>query len=162
MRVDKPHETLLYNLADYLDASGYITLRNLQLGGSWIHSIHNRPGIADVMCFKPSYTNMMPRIFEIKVSRSDLMGDIRKEKWRKYIPFCEYVSFAFPRGMATSKEIPDDAGIWAWDHDKKSWHCQRRGARHTPTFNDEFWMAALLNQKNIIDRKIKRLERRCR
>lgn len=150
------HEQLLVNLADRLERSGHIAIPNLQLGGSWICAPREeKPGRVDIMCFRPAYRNKMPRVFEIKVSRKDLLQDIRSGKWRKYLPFCEYMAFAFPAGLATASEIPKECGIWEWNAGKKSWWCRRRGQRNRVwELGEEFWFAALLNQKSRVDRKL--------
>ena len=151
------HDDLLFNLAATLEQSGHIAIPNLQLGGSWIRRYDEcMPGRVDVMCFKTSYRRSMPRVFEVKVTRSDLLSDLRKKKWRKYLPFCERVIFAFPSYMATADEIPAECGIWTYNVDKKSWHGLRAGKKsEAPGLEDEeFWFAALLNQKSRTDRKL--------
>lgn len=150
------HEQLLVNLADRLERSGHIAIPNLQLGSSWAKEYGEKlPGRVDIMCFRTVYRNKMPRVFEIKVSRKDLLQDIRSGKWRKYLPFCEYMVFAFPTGLAAADEIPAECGIWLWNQGKKSWSCWRRGQRSEPTgMGEEFWFATLLNQKSRVDRKL--------
>jgi hypothetical protein len=108
----------------------------------------------DVASWRPSYNKRQARIFEVKVTRGDLLQDVKKGKWKKYLPFCETLIFAFPAGLAEMGEIPAVAGVWTWNEDKKSWTARRRGQRQTPTYSDEFWFAALLNQKGRVDKKL--------
>lgn len=49
-------------------------------------------------------------IYELKVARSDLLGDLRREKWRAYLEHGA-VWFAFPKGLADPREIPAEAGV---------------------------------------------------
>ena len=59
-------------------------------------------------------------IFVIKVSRADLLADLRAAKWRGYLADGA-VAFAIPAGLADPKEIPTEAGliilhgdVWRW------------------------------------------------
>jgi hypothetical protein len=46
--------------------------------------------------------------YEIKVSRSDFLGD---EKWRKYLPCCNYLYFAAPPGIIHPHELSPEVGL---------------------------------------------------
>lgn len=52
--------------------------------------------------------------YEIKVSRSDFLGD---EKWRAYLPMCNYLYFAAPSGLISPQELAADVGLI--EHSKK-------------------------------------------
>ncbi len=47
--------------------------------------------------------------YEIKVSRQDFIGD---EKWRKYLPMCNYLYFAAPPGIIGKDELPPEVGLY--------------------------------------------------
>lgn len=152
------HDELLYCLENHLNESGNIAIPNMCLGSRWVKSASTTPGIADIVCFRPHYNRKETRIFEIKVSRSDLFADIRAEKWKKYLPYCEYVVFAFPRGMARLDEIPIEAGVWTYNADKKTWSASRRGLHSDPSYGNDFWFAALLGQKTRVDKRIAQID----
>ena len=46
--------------------------------------------------------------YEIKVSRSDFLGD---EKWRNYLPLCNYLYFATAPGIINPTELPPAIGL---------------------------------------------------
>lgn len=46
--------------------------------------------------------------YEIKVSRSDFLGD---EKWRNYLGMCNYLYFATPPGLIDKNELPPEIGL---------------------------------------------------
>lgn len=47
--------------------------------------------------------------YEIKVSRSDFIGD---EKWRKYLPCCNYLYFVAPPGVILAGELAPELGYY--------------------------------------------------
>jgi hypothetical protein len=46
--------------------------------------------------------------YEIKVSRADFLGD---EKWRNYLPLCNYLYFAAAPGVIRASELPPAIGL---------------------------------------------------
>lgn len=46
--------------------------------------------------------------YEIKVSRSDFLGD---NKWPAYLPLCNQFYFVAPRGVISAKELSADVGL---------------------------------------------------
>jgi len=85
-----------------------IVFTEIALAGSF-----GSEGRLDVVTFssKREYTELKLRGFEVKVSRSDLLGDLRAQKWQKYLPYVHEFYFAFPDGLATVDEIPYPAGV---------------------------------------------------
>lgn len=75
---------------------------------------------ADLLAMHRKLTDLPMVIFEIKTSRSDLLRDLKSEKWRGYL-VDGAVAFAFPAGLADPREIPNEAGVivriangWSW------------------------------------------------
>ena len=73
---------------------------------------------ADVLAMRRKFNDSPFFIFEIKTQRSDLLADLRSQKWRGYLEHGA-VAFAFPLGLAEAKEIPAEAGVyirgrWSW------------------------------------------------
>lgn len=80
---------------------------DVPLGSVWFE----RPQRADVVEIKPSYTRFCVSIYEIKISRSDFLSDIRSDKWRGYLDHCHRFYFAVTKGMVSKDEIPQEAGL---------------------------------------------------
>lgn len=75
---------------------------------------------ADLLAMRRKLAHGPMLIIEIKTSRADLLGDLKREKWRGYLDDGA-VAFAFPAGLATAAEIPTEAGVivrigqgWSW------------------------------------------------
>lgn len=59
----------------------------------------------------PAYLH--PMVHEVKVSRADLLSDLRHDAKRQaYQWLCEECYYVFPAGVAEAHEIPDHFGIW--------------------------------------------------
>lgn len=90
----------------------------------------HREGRPDVFAFTPTYTaaNQRPKVFEIKVTRSDFLSDVRADKWRKYLHVGGQVYFATPAGLVTRDEIPKGAGLI--ERSERAWKYTRRAPVH--------------------------------
>ncbi len=97
------HDKLAEDLALALDTPW----RQVPLGSVWIDNAQ----LADVITIKPSYTKFCLHIYEVKVTRADFLNDLRRDKWRGYMPHCHRLSFAVPVGMVKKDEIPQEAGL---------------------------------------------------
>lgn len=80
-------------------------------------------GRADVLMMQYTFKPTKALILEVKVSRGDLLADLRANKWRKYLEVGAVI-FCFPLGMAYPHEIPKEAGIMV--RDELSWKIIRR------------------------------------
>lgn len=69
-----------------------------------------QPGLLalDAWALKRSWTNPDAHGYEVKVSRADFLRD---EKWRGYLPACNYFSFVAPRGLIDRAELPEEVGL---------------------------------------------------
>lgn len=87
---------------------------------------------------------LQPVVHEIKVSRADLLSDLRhavkRESYQWLGSACYYV---FPAGMAQANEIPDAFGIWVVHGDIDTGRLEQlRAARHQPrALPFDVWMA---------------------
>ena len=95
--------TLSADLCQTLGARGWITVREIALDDRLAHR-------GDVVAMLASGRINRVDIYELKVARSDLLGDLRREKWRAYLKHGP-VWFAFPQGLADPREIPIEAGV---------------------------------------------------
>lgn len=126
------HDELAEDLAI---AKGPTPFLNVPLGSIWLQQDRNRkasldilnsegaeayykaqknqkqPHLADVIIIKPSYTRFCVSIFEIKISRSDFLSDIRSGKWMGYLKHCHRFYFAVAQGVAKKEDIPEEAGL---------------------------------------------------
>jgi len=55
-----------------------------------------------------SWANPSTTVYEIKVNRSDFLGD---NKWPGYLPYCNYFYFVCPSKLISVDEVPPDAGL---------------------------------------------------
>lgn len=81
--------------------------------------------IMDAVAFKRSWANPCIMGYEIKVSRSDFLGD---EKWRGYLPYCNRLSFVCPRGLIKADELPEEVGLIYYNQEKDSLYTRRKAA----------------------------------
>ena len=95
--------TLAADLCQTLGARGWITVREIALDDRLTHR-------GDVVAMLASGRINRVDVYELKVSRSDLLGDLRRDKWRAYLKHGA-VWFAFPQGLADPREIPLEAGV---------------------------------------------------
>lgn len=86
---------------------------------------------------------LQPVVHEIKVSRADLLSDLRhaakRESYRWLCSACYYV---FPVGIAKPNEIPEEFGVWVLHGDIEDGRLEQlRPARHTAcTLPFDAWM----------------------
>lgn len=90
----------------------------------------------------PNYLH--PVVHEIKVSRADLLSDLRHTAKRSSYQWlaseCHYV---FPHGLAEPQELPEELGVWVIHGDIETGRLEMlRPARHAPcTLPFDVWMA---------------------
>ncbi len=103
------HDALCEDLGLSLGTLPYL---NVVLGSPWLafYGDSATPPRADVLGVKPSYTRFCVSIYEVKISRSDFMSDIRSGKWRTYLPHCHRFYFATLPGVCEKSDIPPEAG----------------------------------------------------
>lgn len=65
--------------------------------------------------------------YEVKVSRSDLLGDLRSGKWKQYLTQVDRLYFAIASDIASVDEIPHEAGVLV--HDGVGWRQVRAGKK---------------------------------
>jgi hypothetical protein len=95
-------------------AKGGIPFLNVNLGMAWDYNKYNgyakHAKRADLVVCLPSYRRFTLSVYEIKVSRSDFLSDIRSEKWKLYLPNCHRFYFATSSDIVKKDDIPDPAG----------------------------------------------------
>lgn len=73
--------------------------------GPTVGSSHSR---LDGWAMRRSWVNPCFWGYEVKVSRSDFLGD---NKWQNYLSTCNQFYFVAPRGLIDRREIPEQAGL---------------------------------------------------
>lgn len=108
---------LAEDLARTIEVSGAMVWTNMPLGSV----MFSNPGIVDCIAMSKSYTNPNVRIYEVKVSRGDFQRDINRQKFTRYIPFCNRLFFACEKGLIKSSEIPER--MWTHHQIRKGLAC---------------------------------------
>lgn len=74
----------------------------------------SRPGelqVMDAWAMAKSWAHPCVTCYEIKVTRSDFLGD---KKWRGYLPYCNQMFFATPWKLVTPEELPGEECGLIW------------------------------------------------
>ena len=77
---------------------------------------------------------LQPMVHEVKVSRADLLSDLRHDAKRESYQWlsCE-TYYVFPAGMAEPQESPQEFGVWVLNGNVESGTLDLvRAARHAP------------------------------
>jgi hypothetical protein len=114
---DWAHDDLQADLAQTRAQAGDIVVQKLGLGPWGGHAQ------ADIATIRPSWTTPLPTIYEIKVSRSDFLSDVQSGKYKKYLPYVQRLYFAVPKGLVTTKEVPENIGL-CW-RGPKGWYTRQ-------------------------------------
>lgn len=123
------HDELQNDLAKSRIGNGELILQKLSLG-FW-----GDVGEMDVFTLRLSRTQPRPTCYEIKVSRSDFLSDIRTGKYKKYEPWCERGYFAVPKGLIKKDEIPTGWGLMC--RNENGWYSLKQ-PRHR-VIEDQMW-----------------------
>lgn len=140
---DLGHDALASDLANWLRmAYGRVAWENM----SFTRYTEGQPGRRRVLAVRRpdvfsiesvlSLARARPYVHEVKVSRADLMSDLRTGKWEEYYRWAGHVWFACPEGLVRREELPAGAGLvvrtdrgWAVDRrasPRKYWSLEER------------------------------------
>lgn len=98
----------------------------------------------DVLSIGKSFVAPQPTIYEIKVTRADLMADLSAGKSLQYFKYAQRVVFCFPAGMAKKEEVPPEFGVMT--RGEQSWRTARRAPmRELPVWGRDVWMKLLMD-----------------
>ena len=144
------HDRLADRLAAQLMAAGRIVWRELslraQIAGDDAGSHAWRIARPDVFSVRNTSVEayLQPIVYEVKVSRADLLSDLRHAAKREsYQWLCCECFYVFPAGIAEAEEIPEAFGIWLLHGEVDSGRLELlRPARHQPcTLPFAVWLA---------------------
>lgn len=133
------HRDLQHDLAAHLQATGWLTFTEIEVGG-WGSEAFGR---VDVAAVKPrTYARKDIRAYEVKATRSDLLRDLAADKFRKYLEMFHRVYFAVPTGIVKLEELPKDVGLIV--RGTNGWsHVRAARGNAPPKLNADFILALL-------------------
>ena len=82
--------------------------------GATVTRRHSR---IDALAMKISWSSPLIVGYEVKVSRSDFMGD---HKWTAYLSMCHQLYFVVAPGVCEAHEVPDPCGLMIYNPKTKS------------------------------------------
>lgn len=95
-----------------------MAITEVPLGAMWKN--RNQTPRADVVQINPTYDSFAITIYEVKRTRTDLLKDLREEKWKKYLPHSNCIYFACLQGLCKRNEIPNGIGLCC--RSEKGWY----------------------------------------
>lgn len=138
------HNTLANKLAVSKENEGLLTFYDFELETKYGIS---RP---DVFTINPTMNalNMKPTAYEVKVTRSDFLSDMKKEsKWRSYLDIAERLYYVCPKNLIDKKEIPKECGLIYYE-ENKGFFIVKNAKNFTNTLSVENMMRLMLQIKN--------------
>ena len=84
--------------------------------------------------------------YEIKVSRSDFLGD---EKWTDYLPLCNRLYFVAPAGVIEKGEIPEPCGLLRVTKNAKRLMTVKRAPFRQVQIPEDLWRYILMCRTQI-------------
>lgn len=139
------HVDLMQDLAAWLQipcggttVPRFVTM-HASLGSAW-----GEGGVpqADVLSVRGSHVNFELAIYEVKATRSDWDAEMRTQKWRKYLPFCNRLVFACPAGLIAKADVPAVCGLIT--RNETGWHGVLAGERRPLEHWDVHTMIGIL------------------
>jgi hypothetical protein len=134
--IENQGRELSKSIAQYLDGK-WMTWVDQPLGSVW----QNCPR-ADVLAIAKSYSPVVIRIYEVKISRGDFQRDIFEGKYKSYLPFCNYLYFAIPSGLLKKEEIPEGCGLVTYSD--KGWRAVKSPVKREISISQDFMLCLLM------------------
>ncbi len=105
------HKELVQSLAEHFRGGDRVVWTERGIGARWMAQYSGR-GLPtpDVFTIQKTFARRAIAAYEVKATRADFLSDLREGKWTKYLPYCNRMYFATPRGLVTKAEIPPEAG----------------------------------------------------
>lgn len=97
--------------------------------------------ILDAVAIKKAWKTPLFSGYEVKISRSDFLQD---DKWRGYMDYVHCFSFVCPEGLIKKAEVPEDVGLYYYDHGKKKLRTIRKPKYRDIPIQPEFLMYILM------------------
>lgn len=108
---------------------------------------------ADVITINPSYNRFNLAIYEVKVTRADFLGEIRKKKYENSLPHCNRFYFAVLSGVAKADEIPEGLGLIV--RGENGWTTVKAAKKRVVEFDKQMLLSLLFfNGRTLNKRRI--------
>jgi len=127
---------LCKSIAQYL-GDRWMTWVDQPLGSVW----RSCPR-ADVLAITKSYSPVVIRVYEVKISRGDFQRDVFGGKYKSYLPFCNYLIFATPAGLIKKDEVPEGCGLIS--HGEKGWRTVKSPNKRDIVISQDFMLCLLM------------------
>ena len=89
---------------------GEFLVEECKTGSSWRGADRR----LDAWALRNTWSPVTAEGYEIKVSRSDFLRDVRSGKWQAYLEACHRLWFVTPARLVDPKEVPTECGLlWA-------------------------------------------------
>lgn len=121
-----------------------ICVPECKTGSQWIK---NNIQSIDLWVMNKSWTKNWTIAYEIKVSRQDFLRD---EKWRGYLPYCNYFYFVAPQGIIQPEELGSDVGLLIGSKNLKKLYTKKKAPYRDVRIPEEIWRYILMWRANII------------
>lgn len=106
---------------------------------------------ADVITVNPSYNKFNLDIYEVKVTRSDFLGEIKKKKYENSLPHCNRFYFALLAGIAKPEEIPDGLGLIV--RGENGWSTVKRAKKREIDFDKNMLLSMIFFNGRVYNRR---------
>lgn len=135
------HQDLVDSLVNrFLSSPNMLVLAQIGIGSRYLQGSIPIP---DVMTLRYCYNRPDITIYEVKASLSDFRQDVNKGKYRRYIPFCDRIYFAVPRGLINKTDTPQETGLITYNDDKKSWAVIKASPRYKAELGQIEWLSLM-------------------
>ena len=100
----------------------------------------------DGWAMKKSWSNPHTYGYEIKVSRSDFLGD---NKWQGYLTYCNFFHFVCPSGLIQPDELPKDVGLMYVSKSGNKLFTKKKAVWRDVEIPEELWRYVLMARTKI-------------
>lgn len=151
------HDALLRTLQNQLRDSSKIHFREPNLNGWAMGGSYGSPDLLEVT---KSYARFVRKVFEVKADNRDLARDVDSEKWTRYLPICDRLTFAVQEGCDYEKYLrPLPVGIMLYKGGK--WRTLRAAPVNMKAepWPENVWMALLFGRMGVKgDTRLERMD----
>lgn len=124
--------------------SGQLCVPECKTGSQWMkRNIRH----IDLWVMNKSWTKNWTTAYEIKVLRQDFLKD---EKWRDYLPYCNYFYFVAPMGIIQPEELAADCGLLIGSKNLKKLYTKKKAPYRDVKIPEEIWRYILMWRANIV------------
>jgi len=106
---------------------------------------------ADVVTVNPSYNKFSLDIYEVKVTRSDFLQEIKKKKYEASLPHCNRFYFAVLSGVCTPDEIPKEIGLIV--RGENGWATVKRAKKRDIEFSQHTLLSLIFFNGRVYNRR---------